>query len=133
MTTDLDRAAEYAAAAENWRAFCAPLKSTTDPNLAGQPLIVLLLAAFCEPPRDFTEGWTGDILADVLAGVRSFIHHLDLDASEGGGGGAWLHGYDSEILVRMLDTLLVLRGYERIHREHLARTIAGTAEKGGAK
>ena len=132
MTTDLDRAAEYAAAAESWRAFCAPLKRTTDPNLAGQPLVVLFVAAFCEPPRDFAAGWTGDLLADVLAGVRSFIHHLDLDASAGGGGGAWLHGYDSEILVRMLDALLVLRGYERIHREHLTRTIAGAAEKGGA-
>ena len=117
--TDLDRAAEYAAAAEAWRAFCAPLKSTTGLNLAGQPLVVLLLAAFCEPPRDFTEKWTGDLLADVLAGVRSFIRHLDLDATEGGAGGAWLHGYDSEILVRMLDTAGVLRGYERAHREHV--------------
>jgi hypothetical protein len=127
MTTDVDRAAEYAAAAESWRAFCAPLKSTTDPDLAGQPLIVLLLAAFCEPPRNFALGWTGDLLADVLGGVRSFIHHLDLDGSEAGGGGAWLHGYDSEILVRMLDALLVLRGYERIHREHVARAIVGGA------
>ena len=89
---------------------------------------MLLLAAFCEPPRDFAETWTGDLLADVLAGIRTFVRHLDLDGDRGGCGGAFLHGYDSETLVRMLDATLVLRSYERAYQAG----IAGDRTEGGA-
>jgi hypothetical protein len=120
MMTDADLAAEYAEIAHAWGAFCKGLHSTVDNfSLAGHPLTVVLLAALAEPPR-FQDRFTGDVVADALAGLATFVHHLDGDASEAGGARAYLHGYEIAGLSRRLAAVLTLRAYERL------------AERGGA-
>jgi hypothetical protein len=119
-----DRAAEYAATAEAWRAFCSGRKPDTISrfNLDDQPVAVVLLAALAEPPLHASE-FTGDVIADALGGLRTFVHYLDDSATIGGGGGIWLYGYQLDTLSRHVDAVLVLRGYERAHL---------SGEKGGA-
>ena len=111
-----NRAAEYAATAEAWRAFCAGTspQNVSRFNLDGQPVGVVLLAAHAEPPA-LDRGFTGDIITDVLGGLRAFIDYLDSTATRGGGGGIWLDGYDLDTLTRKVNAAVVLRGYERAH------------------
>lgn len=125
MSTDLELAAEYAAAAEAWQAFA---KRPADADPMGEPLAVVLLAGLCEPPP-YAAKFTGDLLADVLGGLRGFVDRLDQDAAEGGGARAVVHGPALEAWLRRLNGALALRRYERIHREHLAPT--GAPKPGG--
>jgi hypothetical protein len=128
MTTDLDRAAEYAAATESWRAFS---KEPINADTAGRPLVVVLLAGLCEPPP-YGDGFTGDVIADVLGALRGFVDRIEKDAADGGGGGIFVHNPALEAWQRRIDAVLTLRSYERIHREQLARTIGEAGAKGGA-
>ena len=110
-----DRTAEYAAAAKAWRVYCAKRgkDATLDGlQLPGQPIAVVILAALAEPAH-LSDTFKGDLIADALGGLRTFVQHLDLDASEGGGGGAFLNGYQIETIARRLDAVLTLRGYEQ--------------------
>jgi hypothetical protein len=129
MSTDLELAAQYATAAEAWRAFA---KRPADADVIGEPLVVVLLAGLCEPPL-YAPRFTGDMIADVLGGLRAFVAALDDDATECGSGRTVVYGPAIEAWLRRLNAVLALRHYERIHREHLAQTIAAAAEKGGAK
>jgi hypothetical protein len=124
--TTLDRAAEYAAAAEAWRAFCARGPKRTD--TADEPLAVALLAGLCEP-APLAEHFTGDLLADMLTGLTAFVRRLEADAEDGGGGGIFVHTPALAAWRRRLDALITLREYERSHRELLVRKLAG--ENGG--
>jgi hypothetical protein len=127
--TDLEAAAEYGAAAELWRAFCARSKNTEHLDLYGAPLAVVLLAGLCAP-LSVGEGFTGDVLADVLAGAISFVRNLDLDSGRGGGGGNWIDNDEIEALLRRLRVVATLRDSERVYREHLTRKLGD--EKRGA-
>jgi len=111
----IDRVAEYAALAKAWQRYCVKhgKRATLDGfNLPGKPVGVILTAALAEPPHHSND-FTGDLIADALGGLRAFVQHLDLDASEAGGGGAWLNGYQIETLARRLDAVIALRAYER--------------------
>lgn len=119
--TDLDRATEYAAAAEAWRAFCAKRGEDT----AGEPVAVVLLVGLCEP--DLFATFTGDLLCDVLGGLAAFVRRVEADAGQGGGGGIFLHAPAIEAWRRRIDAAVTLRRYERAHREHLTRKLAGGA------
>jgi hypothetical protein len=121
MTPDLDLGTEYATAAEAWRAFA---ERSANADTLGRPLAVVLLAGLCEPPLH-EDTFTGDLLADVLGGLRGFVDRLDRDAAEGGGCRVVVHGPAIEAWQRRLDAALTLRRYERIHREQVARAIAG--------
>jgi hypothetical protein len=123
MSTDLELAAQYAAAADAWRAF-AQRPANTD--VMGQPVVVVLLAGLCEPPLH-EDNFTGDLLADVLGGLRGFVARLDQDAAEGGGARAVVHAPAIEAWHRKLNAALALRHYERVHREQSARTTGGGA------
>jgi hypothetical protein len=121
MSTDLELAAQYAAAAEAWRTFS---HRPADADVMGEPLAVVLLAGLCEPPP-YAPKFTGDLIADVLGGLRAFVDGLDQDAAEGGGARTVVYGHVIEAWLRKLNAALTLRHYERIHREQLARTIGG--------
>jgi hypothetical protein len=88
MMTDLELAAQYAVAAEAWRAFA---QRPADADPMGESVVVVLLAGLCEPPP-YAPKFTGDLLADVLGGLRGFVDRLDQDAAEGGGARAVVHG-----------------------------------------
>jgi hypothetical protein len=117
MTPHLDRGAEYAMAADAWRAFC---QGATNADPAGQPLAIVLLAGLCEPP-DYGARFTGDVIADVLGGLRGFVDRIERDAADGGGGGLFIHNPAIEAWQRKLSAALALRAYER-----------ASCEKGGA-
>lgn len=129
MTTDLDKAEEYAAASEAWRAFCADGKTNKDP--AGEAIAVVLMNGLAEPP-EYGDRFTGDMIADVLGGLRGIVDRIERDAADGGGGGIFVHNPAIEGWQRKLNAVLTLRHYERIHREQLTRTIAVAGQKGGA-
>jgi hypothetical protein len=115
--TAVDRGAEYAATADAWRAFCQRNRADVDTrSLDGQPIAVVLLAALAEPPLH-RDAFTGDLMADALGGLDAFIRHLEGDASEGGGGRAFLHGYEIDSLTRRVAVAITLRSYERASRE----------------
>ena len=109
-----DRAAEYAATAQARRAFYKTRMPEAIDRFAldDQPVAVVLLAAMAQPPVHASE-FTGDIIADALGGPRTFVHYLDAVATTGGGGGAWLHGYQIDTFSRHVDAVLILRGYEQ--------------------
>jgi hypothetical protein len=112
---DYDPPAEYGHAARAWHTFCKGFgkhAALDGFHLDGHPLAVVLLAALCEPVF-YSSEFTGDLIADAIGGVRSFVEHLDGDAEGGGGVGAWVHGYQIEGLLRRLDAVLTLRKYER--------------------
>jgi len=111
----IDRTTEYSAAAKAWRVYCSKRgkDATLDGlKLSGETIAVVLLAAMAEP-IDGAQEFRGDLIADALGGLRAFVQHLDLDASEAGGGGAFLNGYQIETIARRLDAVLTLRGYEQ--------------------
>jgi hypothetical protein len=116
VVSTTDRAAEYAAIATAWQAFCSGTtpQNVTRFNLDGQPVGVVLLVALAEPPA-LDRGFTGDVIVDVLGGLRAFIDYLDNTATRGGGGGIWLDGYDLDTLSRKVNAAVVLRGYEQAH------------------
>jgi hypothetical protein len=106
----LDQGAEYTATADAWRAFC---QGATNADPTGQPLTVVLLAGLCEPP-DYGARFTGDVIADVLGGLRGFVDRIERDAADGGGGGLFIHNPAIEAWQRKLNAALALRAYERL-------------------
>jgi hypothetical protein len=136
-TMDAKLAAEYAAAADAWRAFCAARLPNRDAS--GEPLAVVLLAGLCEPLAG--DVFSGDIITDVLAGLRAFVKRVEQDAADGGGGGLFIYNDAIDAWLRRLDALVVLRGRESAARaardgvgppERAAREGAGAREPGGA-
>jgi hypothetical protein len=111
--TALDRIAEYEATADAWRAFC---RGATNADPAGESVAVVLLAGLCEPP-DYGDRFTGDVIADVLGGLRGFVDRIERDAADGGGGGIFIHNPAIEAWQRKLNAALALRTYERASRE----------------
>jgi hypothetical protein len=89
--------------------------------------VCVVLLAGLATPLGFRDGFTGDLITDVIAGATTFVRNLDLDAQRGGGGGNWIEGTEIDALSRRLNVLAVLRSYERAHREQVARTCAATA------
>ena len=116
---DYDPPEEYVQAARAWASYCQAFgaEATKDGHhLLDQPLVVVLLAALCEPAR-YAPVFTGDLIADVLGGLRAFVEHLDDDAYHGNGAGAFLTGYQIEGFARRLDAILTLRTYERAYEK----------------
>jgi hypothetical protein len=126
--TDLDKAAEYAAAADAWRLFCAiaigPKGGNVNAPAYGQPLAVLFLAGICEPPEG-EKSCSGDLLADVLSGMVAIMRRLNNTAKDGGGGGLFVERDALDEIQRRFDMARELRV-----REILARKLVGP--KGGA-
>ncbi len=98
--------AEYIATAERWRAFCAGKSPKTDPS--GEPLAVLILSGLCEPLA-YRDCFTGDIIADMLGGLRAFVQRVERDAADGGGGGLFVANDAIEVWLRRLDALIEFR------------------------
>ena len=108
-------AAEYRATAERWRALCAD----RPPDLLydREPLAVLILSGLCQPLPYRGERFTGDLILDVLGGLRSFVNDVDIEAARGGGDGTFLHGVTIEAWLRRCDTVIELRERELAARQ----------------
>jgi hypothetical protein len=107
-------AAEYRALAERWRALC----SDKSPKLRhdGEPLAVLILFGLAEPPP-YRYTLTGDLILDMLGGLRSFVKDIDDHATEGGGGGDFINGSTIEGWLRRCDAVIEMRARELSARE----------------
>jgi hypothetical protein len=106
--TDTELRAEYIATAERWRAFCA--NGTTNRDPSGEPLAAVLLAGLCEPVAG--DRFTGDIITDMLGGLRAFVQRIERDAADGGDGGLFVANDAIEVWLRRLDAVIELRQRE---------------------